>query len=71
MRHIFLTTALLGIGTAALAECPPTAPNASNVSTIDGDQRVNATWLNDTLSGNRLVSAGGTEVYNSDGSYSS
>jgi hypothetical protein len=70
MRHILLTIALLGVGTAALAECPSTTPDASRFPTIDGDQRVSAAWLNDTLSGNRLVLSEGTEVYNSDGSYS-
>ena len=69
MRLIFLMFALLGTSSAALADCPSSTPDVSRFPTVEGDQRVNANWLQKTLKGKRLVFSDGTEQYNADGSY--
>lgn len=69
MKYSIISVIVTCISSAAWANCPSSPPfSPSNLS--EGDQRVNAAWLEQTLSGKRLVFDDGTEVYNADGSYS-
>lgn len=69
MRAFILIFAIIGTAGAAVAGCPANSPDPSRFNTVEGDQRVNTSWLERTLGGKRLVFQVGTEHYNADGSY--
>ena len=69
MRYILLFFAIVGTSSASLAACPSSTPDVSRFNTIDGDQRVNASWLEKPLVGKQLAFTAGTEHYNTDGTY--
>ncbi len=59
------------IGVSAHAACPNKAPKLSKSYFSDGDQKVNAAWLQNNLAGRKVVYTGkDPETYFSDGTYS-
>ncbi len=71
MRLILTVFCATLIGTIASAECPAKAPKLSKSYLSDGDQRVNAAWLQKNLSGRKVVYSGKeVETYSANGSYS-
>lgn len=68
IKYLLVTSFFL-ISGAALAECPKNSPNAK-WNTHSEDQRVDAAYLQKLLPGKKVkFGKAGTEVYNSDGSY--
>ncbi|WP_108861246.1 hypothetical protein [Ruegeria sp. Alg231-54] len=59
------------IGVSAHAACPAKAPKTTKSHFSDGDQKVNAAWLQTNLAGRKVVYSGKeVETYSADGSYS-
>ncbi|WP_170429282.1 hypothetical protein [Ruegeria arenilitoris] len=68
-----LISALCGVFVSftAQAACPAKAPKLSKSFFSDGDQKVNAAWLQKNLAGRKVVYPGKeVETYAADGSYS-
>lgn len=59
------------ISAAAYAQCPAKAPKEFNSYFSDGDQKVNAAWLQKNIAGRKVVYSGkDVETYSANGSYS-
>jgi hypothetical protein len=69
MKFLVISAALAILATPSFAECPASAPFSPS-EFQDGDQRVDAAWLEENLAGMRVVFDDGTEVYGADGIYS-
>jgi hypothetical protein len=63
---------LLFVGAASdvSADCPAKPPSDRDVAVADGDQKVDAGFLEKTLVGKRVRYSDGTESYDESGSYS-
>ncbi|AXT28198.1 hypothetical protein D1823_17470 [Ruegeria sp. AD91A] len=71
MRLFLTAICVTVIGVTAHAACPSKAPKLAKSNFSDGDQKVNAAWLQKNLGGHKVVYAGkDTETYFADGSYS-
>jgi len=71
MKALFFA-ALAGslVATTVSAECPAKTPSNKRINIQQGDERVNAAWLNKHLSGQRVsFEQVGTEYYQANGSY--
>ena len=71
MKLFLVALCVSAIGTTAYAECPAKSPKFSKSYYSDGDQKVNAAWLQKNLSGRKVVYPGKEfETYSANGSYS-
>jgi hypothetical protein len=61
---------VVGVVSQATANCPSKPPSDRDVALADGDQKVNAGFLEKTLVGKRVRYSDGTETYDESGSYS-
>lgn len=70
MNVVFLSAlALIGMAFQAFADCPVKAPSDRSIAMVDGDQKVNAAFLEKTLVGKRVTFSDGTETYGKNGAY--
>jgi hypothetical protein len=61
---------VVGVASQVSADCPAKPPSDRDVAVADGDQKVDARFLEKTLVGKRVRYSDGTESYDQNGSYS-